>query len=92
MSKKYSIAEARQNLAAIVHELEQLPQIELTRRGEPVAVLLSIEEFRRLSTNNTSFWDAYIAFRDAVKLPELQIEPDTFDDLRDRSPGREVSW
>ena len=38
---KYTIAEARHNLAAIVHELEDKEQIELTRRGEPVAVLLS---------------------------------------------------
>ena len=71
MSKRYSIAEARHNLAAIVHELEVMPHIELTRRGEPVAILLSVDEFRRLSANGTRFWDAYVAFRDSVKLLEL---------------------
>ena len=90
MSKKYSIAEARHNLASIVHELEVRPHIELTRRGEPVAMLHSIDEFRRLSTNGTRFWDAYLAFRDSVELPELQLEPEIFDGVRDRSSGREV--
>jgi prevent-host-death family protein len=90
MSKRYSIAEARHNLAAIVHELEVMPHIELTRRGEPVAILLSIDEFRRLSANETRFWDAYVTFRDAVKLPELQLELEIFDGVRDRSSGREV--
>ncbi|MEW6569314.1 MAG: type II toxin-antitoxin system prevent-host-death family antitoxin, partial [Chloroflexota bacterium] len=41
MTKRYSIAEARQNLAAVVHELERRARIELTRRGKPVAVMLS---------------------------------------------------
>ncbi len=90
MSKKYSIAEARHNLAAIVHELELMPHIELTRRGESVAILLSIQEFRRLSANETRFWDAYVAFRDTLNLPELQLDPDIFDGVRDRSSGREV--
>ncbi len=49
MSKRYTIAEARHNLAAIVHELERRAHIELTRRGEPVAVLLSMREYRRLA-------------------------------------------
>jgi hypothetical protein len=73
-----------------VRELEVMPHIELTRRGEPVAILLSIQEFRRLSANETRFWDAYVAFRDAIKLPELQIDPDIFDGVRDRSSGREA--
>jgi prevent-host-death family protein len=39
MPKTYSIAEARHNLAAIVHEAERQSPVALTRRGEPVAVL-----------------------------------------------------
>ena len=92
MSKSYSIAEARHHLAALVHELEHKSFIELTRRGEPVAVLLSIQEYHRLLAKETNFWDAYTAFRDVVDLVELQIEPAVFENLRDRSPGREVSW
>jgi len=90
VSKQYSIAEARHNLAALVHELERKAFIELTRRGEPVAVLLSIREFRRLTANRGKFWEAYEAFRKAVDLPKLNIQPALFDGLRDSSPGREV--
>jgi prevent-host-death family protein len=92
MIKRYSIAEARQNLAALVHEVERASAVELTRRGEPVAMLLSIEEYRRLLSKHSSFWEAYTSFREAVDLEQLQIEPDTFEAVRDSSPGREVTW
>jgi prevent-host-death family protein len=92
MAKRYSIAEARHNLAAIVHEAERAPAIELTRRGEPVAVLLSIAEYRRLAGKATNFWDAYLVFRNSADLSQLQIGPEVFEGIRDRSAGREVSW
>jgi antitoxin Phd len=92
MSKTYSIAEARQNLAAIVHEAERQSPIELTRRGEPVAVLLSIQEYQRLLSARASFWDAYTSFRHSVDLSQLDIEPSVFEGVRDPSPGREVDW
>lgn len=89
MHKRYSIAEARHDLAAIVHELEQEPTIELTRRGEPVAVLLSLAEYRRLLTRQGDFWDAYTAFR-AEQAPENADLAALLHTARDRSPGREV--
>jgi prevent-host-death family protein len=90
MSNRYSIAEARHNLAAIVHDLEQQPVVELTRRGEPVAVLLSIEAYRRLAPGATTFWEAYTAFRSAVDRAQIGSEPEIFAEVRDRSPGCEV--
>ena len=63
MPKSYSIAEARHNLAALVHELEHKPLIALTRRGEPVAVLLSIAEYQRLLAKETNFWDGVLRHR-----------------------------
>jgi prevent-host-death family protein len=91
MSKRYSIAEARHNLAAIVHEAESASPIELTRRGAPVAVLLSLAEYRRLAGKTISYWEAYTRFRESTDLTELDIEPGLFEGLRDPSPGREVS-
>jgi prevent-host-death family protein len=90
MSRRYSIAEARHDLAAIVHELEGRELIELTRRGEPVADMLSLKEYRRLTTGKEKFWEAYLAFRDTVDLSRLGIEPEVFEGVRDPSPGREV--
>jgi prevent-host-death family protein len=90
MSGRYSIAEARHDLAAIVHELEGRDLIELTRRGEPVAVMLSLREYRRITTGKEKFWEAYLAFHDTVDLSRLGIEPEVFEGVRDPSPGREV--
>jgi len=90
MPKTYSIAEARHNLAAIVHEAERQSPIALTRRGEPVAILLSIQEYQRLLAKETRFWDAYTAFRNSVDLTQLNIEPNVFHAVRDRASGREV--
>lgn len=92
MAKSYSIAEARHNLAAVVHELELEPSIQLTRRGQPVAVLLSVEEYERLQAGKQSFWTTYQSFRTEVDLAALEIEPSVFADVRDQAPGREVSW
>ncbi len=92
MPKSYSIAEARQNLAAIVHEAERQSPVALTRRGEPVAILLSIEEYQRLLAKDTRFWDVYTAFRNSVDLTQLDIEANVFNGVRDPAPGREVDW
>lgn len=90
MTKKYSIAEARHGLAAIVKELEQQPVIQITRRGEPVAVLLSTREFERLSSPLGGFWDAYTAYRDQVDLKKLGLKAELFEDARQADVGREV--
>lgn len=92
MIKEYSIAEARDQFTTIVRELETTPSIQLTRRGRPVAMLLAIEEYERLAAGRTGFWDNYQAFRNAVDLAELDIDPAVFEGLRDTSPGREVIW
>jgi antitoxin Phd len=89
MAKRYSIAEARHNFAAIVHELEEQPLIELTRRGEPVAMLVGIEAYRRLQPAGAGFWQAYERFRSEIAAESL-VEPlNIFDSVRERSPGRE---
>ncbi len=91
MSKQYSIAEARNNLAAIVHELEVVDNIELTRRGNAVAVLLSKQVFDRLQARDNGFWNAYKNYAKQINLAELKIEPsEIFGGLRDRTPGRKV--
>ncbi len=55
MPKQYSIAEARNHFTAIVRDVEREAAVELTRRGKPVAVLLSVQEYKRLSSNKGGF-------------------------------------
>jgi prevent-host-death family protein len=90
MLKQFSIAEARDQFTSLVRDVEQDTTVELTRRGKPVAVLMSIQEYQRLQSHRKGFWDAYTAFRDKVNLQKLDIQPELFTELRDTSPGREV--
>jgi len=62
MVKRYSIAEARDNFTALVHEAETGTTVELTRRGKPVAVVVARDGYERLTQNPKGFWDAYQEF------------------------------
>lgn len=90
MKTSYSIAEARDRFTAILRDVEKSPAVEITRHGEPVAVLLSWREYQRL-TSQKNFWEAYRSFREKFDLAGMAIEPEIFTESRDRSLGREVS-
>ena len=92
MTRQYSIAQARDHLARIVHDAEHGEAVELTRRGKPVAVLVGINDFNRLVNGSTSFQDAFERFRNEVDLESLNIDPEVLTRVRDRSPGREVKF
>ena len=92
MMPRYSIAEARNHFAEIVHDLKHVSRVEVTRRGRPVAILISVEEFEMLRAGNVTFTSAYEAFRNTHDLAKEEIEPEVFEGLRDPSPGREMSW
>jgi len=89
--KQYSIAEARSNLPSIVDQAEAGQEIELTRRGKPVAVVLSLRELERLRGQRVPFGAAYRQFLKAYSLRDVGVEEDVFERARDRGPGRKVS-
>lgn len=89
MAKKYSIAEARRNLTSIVHEVEHGSAVELTRHGDPVAVMMSLHEYRRLKESGKDFWDAYSQFRKTHDLKALRLD-EALKNLRDQSQGRDI--
>ncbi len=90
MSRRFSIAQARDRLARLIREAETGPPVELTRRGEPVAVIVSIRDFEHLRGEKVSFSDALKEFRKEHDLRTNGIEPTVFEGLRERSPGRPV--
>ena len=91
MGKQQSIAEARSNLPQLIREAESGEPIELTRRGESVAVLIGRKQYERLVTRSRRFSEAWEEFAREVDLAELAIDPDeVFNDLRDTRPGRDV--
>ena len=91
MTKAYSIAEARDQLARLVHQAEDGETIELTRRGRPVAVVVSVAHYRRLHGEGRSVWDVVQAFRASHDMEELDIDPDEIF-ARDETTEREFNW
>lgn len=93
-TRQTSIAEARDRLASLVHEVEEGAPVEITRRGRPVAVLVSYHEYQRLLGEGPSFWDAMLAYRSATGLDDPQslgiLDDSALADAfpRDKSPGR----
>jgi len=92
MSRRYSIAEARSRLPRIVDQAEAGVEVELTRRGQPVAVLVSWREFERLRGKRLHFRDAYRKFLKSHSLPDVGVDDDFAAATRDRAAGRKVKF
>lgn len=91
MAGRHSIADARRNLPRLVREAEHGKTVELTRRGDPVAVLVGCRTFERLAAGRRGFAEAYREFEATVDLADLAFDPDElFAGARDATPGRRV--
>ena len=91
MKRNVSVAEVRRNLASLIRTAERGRAVEITRRGEPVAVLLSASEYLHLKGERPAFKAAVDAVRDRLEVEQLDIGNADFEGLRDESAGREVS-
>jgi len=90
MAREYSIAHAKDHLTEAIRAAEAGEPVTLTRRGRPVAVILSEAEYRRLAGSRGDFWTALQEFRATFDSARDGIEPEYWESLRDRSPGRDV--
>jgi prevent-host-death family protein len=91
MARRYSIANARANLPDIVDQAEAGVEVELTRRGQPVAVVVSRQTFDRLRKQRGQFSDAYQRFLEKFSLDEIGLEPGELSATRDTTTGRRVT-
>ncbi len=91
MQQKISISEAIRKLPSILHNVESGMPVSLTRRGKPVAMLVSIQEYERLHRKKKDFWDAFMEFRQTLEKENIEFSDSDFENLRDISPGREIS-
>lgn len=91
MENQYTISEAKNRLTSIIHSVEKGPSVKLTRRGRPVAILLSIREYEKLKIKKEGFWNALNAFRHNAEKNDITITGEEFENLRDDSTGREVN-
>jgi prevent-host-death family protein len=90
VAKRFSVAEARQNFARLIQTAERGRVVEITRRGEPVAVVLSAAQYLALVGEGPSFKAAVDDVRARLDVDGLEIGDEDFADLRDGSPAREV--
>lgn len=91
MPRRYSIAEARSRLPSLIDEAEAGIEVELTRRGRPVAVLVSHREFERLRGTRSQFNEAYCRFLERYSLDDIGVDRGFAASIRDRTVGRKVS-
>jgi prevent-host-death family protein len=90
---QYSIAQARDRFAQIIHDAENGKPVQIVRHGKPVAVVLSLGEYQRLTSDHIEFGVDLAKFRQKYQIQSLDIEPDeVFNNVRDRSSSREVSF
>jgi prevent-host-death family protein len=90
MRRSYSVADARVHLPEILDDVEAGKEIELTRRGRAVAIVISPEKYEALRGDQSNFDEAYRAFISRHALDEIGLEPDAFDSTRNQVPGRRV--
>lgn len=80
----YSITQLQDNLANVLHLVEDGNAVELTRNGETVAVVVSIWQYHQLQPPQEDFWQAFQAFRQEFSVAGSYLEDDLFSGLRDR--------
>ncbi|MCS7054953.1 MAG: type II toxin-antitoxin system Phd/YefM family antitoxin [Thermoflexales bacterium] len=83
---EYSMAEANNNLAKIMREVENGEPVKLLRRGKPVAVTVSLQEYERLTQPKLDFWSAYLRWREQVDWSEITTDQidEVFGGVRDK--------
>jgi prevent-host-death family protein len=90
MARQVSVAEAKNKLPSIIHEVEEGSVVEITRHGKAVAAIISGKAYRAMDQGRPGFWASLGRIRDLISAEGITIGDDDLDGLRDRTPGRPV--
>ena len=93
--REVPITEAKNALTALVHQAEAGKPVRLTRRGKPVAVLVSEEAYRRLeagAAQQSDLWEFVERWRAALPADWEGITAEEAQSWRDRTLGRASPW
>ncbi len=88
----FTIAQARAHFPGLIHDAEKGKPVEITRRGKPVAILVSVDAYRHLTAPRLGFWDVVTTFHGRIKASKAGLEPKDFQGIRETGPGREFNW
>lgn len=89
--KTRTIAEAKNNLSQLIHQLDADVAIHLTRHGKPVAVMLSEANYQKLTQKNRSLYQAIQQWRSQLDSDSALTEAE-LKTLRAAGQEREFSW
>ncbi len=90
---RYSVADAKNHLPSLLREAESGADVQVTRHGQPVAVVVGTRRYDDLVAGRTSFWARYQRFREDADPGDSALDPDeVYGEARDRSAGRDFSW
>ena len=90
MARRMTTAQARREWAEVLKSAERGAPVEVTRNGQSVAAVVSIDQYRKIEEMRKETLSQVIArFRASVNPRNLE-GPDPWADVRDRSPGRDV--
>ena len=91
--KTSTIAEAKNNLSSLIHQLEVDEPIHLTRYGKPVAVMMSENQYQKLSSPPKSLNSAILKWRSQLdEESDVGLTDSELNAIRKESAGREFSW
>jgi antitoxin Phd len=92
MDKTVSVAEAKNNLPSIIHEVEQGATVKITRHGKSVAVVVRQQNYEQMKEKGQNFWESLGKFRKLLLAEGIVFKESDFIDLRDDTAGRSFSW
>jgi prevent-host-death family protein len=91
--QSFSIADARSQLPTIIHTVEKGGVTQFTRRGKPVAILLSLKEYETLLLQRKgSLLQAFNAYSSLMQSTTDEILNEEIDSWRDKEIGRKLPW
>ena len=93
--ESYALFEARNQFTTLVRKVGNGPPVEITRHGKSVAILMGIDEYKRLKESHSSFYSKLMDFRKRHMDEELSLVTDCedpFAQVRALELGRELSW
>lgn len=90
MNRRVSVAEAKNKLPSLIHEVEKGSIVEITRHGRPVAFVVPQKDYDRLQEKGAGLWEALGKFRGILTSEGIVFEDLDFSGLRDDTEGRSV--
>ena len=86
-----TMSEARASFAKLLTRAAEGEDVQVTRGGRPVAVLVSVEEYQRTRGDAAPVSQAFQEFMKALDRRVLRgVDP--WRKVRERSPGRSFRW